>query len=92
MLTIVVVLFLSVFFIGGMRLVQANENVVYDKSFITVEVKDGDTLTSFAQEFSGSAADYSDYINEVKSINNLKSDTIHVGCYLLIPVYEIYQE
>ena len=88
MLTIVVILFFSVFFIGGMRLVIANHAIEYNKSFITIEISNGDTLMSIAQEYTVSSVDYSDYVEEVKSINNLKSDTIHSGCYLLIPVYE----
>lgn len=87
MLTIVLVLFLSVFLIGGMKLVQADENIQYEKSFLTIEIEEGDTLTSIAAEYSVSSVKYVDYIQEVKDINNLKSDTIHTGCYLLIPVY-----
>lgn len=71
-----------------MRLVFANDAIEYDKSFITIEIGNGDTLMSLAQEYAVSSVDYSDYIEEVKSINNLKSDTIHSGCYLLIPIYE----
>lgn len=89
MLTIGTVLFLSVFVIGGMRLVCADENMQYDKSFVSIEIEEGDTLISIAEEYAISAAQYSDYIEEVKSINNLKSDTIHDGCYLMVPVYQI---
>ncbi|MCM1498633.1 MAG: LysM peptidoglycan-binding domain-containing protein [Clostridium sp.] len=74
-----------------MRLVFADDAIEYDKSFITIEISEGDTLTSLAQEYAVSSNDYSDYIEEVKSINNLKSDTIHSGCYLLVPVYEVVQ-
>lgn len=89
MLTIGAVLFFSMFVIGGMRWVCADENIQYNKSFTSIEIEDGETLTSIAEEYAISAAQYSDYIEEVKSINNLKSDTIHTGCYLMIPVYQI---
>ena len=88
MLTIGAIIFLSTFMISGMRLVCADENIQYNKSFISIEIEEGDTLTSIAKEYAISAAQYSDYINEVKSINNLKSDIIHAGCYLMIPVYQ----
>lgn len=89
MLTITLILLLSFFTIGGMQLVKANESTIYDKSFIAIEIEEGDTLTSIAKEYAISKADYRDYIMEVKSINNLKNDTIHTGCYLLVPVYDI---
>lgn len=91
MLTIAVVLILTIIFFGGMSIVKADEAVEYEKSFISIEIENGDTLTSIAQEYAKSAADYSDYIDEVKSINSIKGDTIHTGCYLLVPVYTIVE-
>lgn len=89
MLTIVLVVFLSLFLFGGMKLVQADESFQYEKSFTTIEIEAGDTLSSIAAEYSISSVEDADYIQEVKEINNLKSDTIHIGCYLLVPVYHI---
>lgn len=89
MLTIICVLFLSLFAISGMKLVRADESITYDKSFTTITIEEGDTLISIAEEYSLPASEYRDYIDEVKSINNLKDDTIHAGCYLLIPVYDV---
>lgn len=87
MLTIMVIFILSVLFIGSMRLVKADEQIQYDKNFISIEIESGDTLTSIAKEYAISEAEYHSYIEEVKSINSIKNDTIHSGCYLLIPVY-----
>lgn len=89
MLTILCIIFLSVFTIGGIHLVWADESLQYDKSFATITIEEGDTLTSIAEQYAISEAEYRDYINEVKSINNLKDDTIHAGCYLLVPVYDV---
>lgn len=91
MLTFGIILFLSFFIIGGMKLVQANESIQYEKSFITIQIERGDTLTSIAEEYALSEADYLKYIDEVKEINNLKDETIHAGCYLLVPIYSILQ-
>lgn len=90
MLTILCVLFLSLFTIRGMQLVKADEALSYDKSFVTIEIEEGDTLSSIAKEYALSETGYADYIAEVKSINNLKNNTIHAGCYLLVPVYNIH--
>lgn len=87
MLTALLILFLSICVIGGIHNVLADENISYDKSFVSIEISDGDTLSSIAEKYAISPADYSSYVEEVKSINNLKGDTIHTGCYLMVPVY-----
>jgi cell division protein YceG involved in septum cleavage len=89
MLTMFVLLVAIFSFIFGMRFVRADEKIEYEKSFISIEVNDGDTLTSIAQDYAVSAAEYDTYISEVKNINNLDNDTIHAGCYLLVPVYDV---
>lgn len=87
MLTVLLVLFLSVCVIGGIRHVLADDNIPYDKSFVSIEISDGDTLSSIAEQYAISPSYYNSYVEEVKSINNLKGDTIHAGCYLMVPVY-----
>ena len=85
MLTILLVfIFLCVIMLRN-RMVQARESVQYEKTFQSIEIESGTTLTSIAQEYS--ISDYDNYIEEVKKINNLHDDTIHAGCYLMIPVY-----
>ncbi len=90
MLIIVGILIIVSFIIGHMTSVQADESRSYDKSFTTITIEEGTTLTDIAMEYAVSEADYNDYIAEVKEINNLNQDTIHAGCYLLIPVYREY--
>ncbi len=87
MFTIIIIIALCFSILGGMRLVQADESVEYEKNFYAIEVQTGDTLTSIAQEYAQSKADYQDYMEEVIEINQLKDDKIHAGCYLMIPVY-----
>lgn len=91
MLTVCFILIMVVTFFGGIRFVNADEAIEYEKSFISIEIEQGDTLTSIAQEYATSEAEYQDYIEEVKNINNLKNDIIHNGCYLLVPVYTIVE-
>ena len=81
----VIVLFIV---LGSMKIVSADKAVDYKKSFATIEVSTGDTLTSIAEEYAISEADQEEYINEVMRINQLKNEVIHSGCYLLVPVYE----
>ena len=92
MLTILVILFFSIFILGSMSMVRASDSIQYAKSFISIEVESGDTLTSIAKEYAISVAHYSDYVEEVKNINNLKDDRIYAGCYLMIPVYQSIEE
>ncbi len=88
MSTILMISIIVFSFFGGIHFVNADESIEYEKSFVSIEIESGDTLTALAQEYAISEADYEDYIEEVKSINNLKDDVIHHGCYLLIPVYD----
>lgn len=58
------------------------------KYYRTIEVSDGDTLWSIADEY----ADFSyvskdEYINEIKKINSISGDTIHSGNYLTVSYY-----
>lgn len=87
MYTILTFLILIIFSVTIIFKVKANNYKSYNKSFISIEIQQGDTLSSIASEYAISSSQYQDYINEIKSINNLKSDRIHAGCYLLIPYY-----
>ena len=60
-----------------------------------VEVKDGDSLWSIAKENMSAKEDYAgftdiyQYVHEIKKCNNMKSDQVNAGCYLMIPYYDI---
>lgn len=88
MLTFGAAFFISVFMVSGKQAVRADESISYDKSFMSIEIQQGDTLHSIAEEYAVSGVNCDTYISEVKNINNLHSDTIHAGCYLLIPIYQ----
>lgn len=58
------------------------------KYYKSVEIEAGDTLWSIAEEYMSD--DYNsafDYIREIKYINNIQTDKITVGKYLIIPYY-----
>ncbi len=86
--TVILLILAFIFFSGG-NIVKAGEKREYTKNFISIVIEEGDTLTSIAQTYAKTEADYPEYIDEVIFINNLKSDVIHSGCYLLVPTYEI---
>lgn len=66
----------------------------YEKAlyYKTIEVKEGDTLWTIADEYmDGEFDNKEDYINEIKNINHVYDDTIHTGAYLTVPYYEIIE-
>lgn len=79
------VLILSVFM--HTQLVNANEKDTYVKSFTTIEIKEGDTLSSIAEKYAKPGEDIQLYIEEVIAMNNITDDKIHYGCYLVVPTY-----
>ena len=58
------------------------ENVYYK----TIQVEEGDTLWTLADQYMGNCSfNRQEYIDEVKEMNHLASDTIESGAYLMIP-------
>ena len=70
--------------------VNANKNpeLSMKKQYVSIQIQQGDSLWSIADEYMGPGYDnINDYIKEIKKINGLKSQTIHVGGYIVIPQY-----
>ena len=63
---------------------KASNEVNTYKYYTSIEVQKGDTLWTIAQQYAGDDADYASYIEEVKDMNQLTSDTIHAGEYLTV--------
>ncbi len=53
----------------------------------SIRVESGDTLWSIATEYCPDTQEISDYIDEIKSINSIKNDTIKAGDYIIVSVY-----
>lgn len=75
----------------GDRVVKAQESV-NDIQYKVVEIKDGDSLWSIAKENMDNTNDSGftniyQYIHEIKRCNNMKSNQINTGCYLMVPYY-----
>ena len=64
-----------------------------DIQYKVVEVQEGDSLWSIAREnMEEKSNDYGftdiyQYIHEIKKCNNMKSNQINTGCYLMVPYY-----
>ena len=75
----------------GDRVVKAQESA-NDIQYKVVEIKNGDSLWSIAKENmdntnnSGFINIYQ-YIHEIKRCNNMKSNQVNAGCYLMVPYY-----
>ena len=75
----------------GDRVVKAQESA-NDIQYKVVEIKDGDSLWSIAKENMANTNDSGfiniyQYIHEIKRCNNMKSNQVNAGCYLMVPYY-----
>ena len=75
----------------GDRVVKAQESAK-DIQYKVVEIKDGDSLWSIAKENMDNTNDSGfiniyQYIHEIKRCNNMKSNQVNAGCYLMVPYY-----
>ncbi|MCR5702772.1 MAG: LysM peptidoglycan-binding domain-containing protein [Lachnospiraceae bacterium] len=87
MLTILT--FVLIFGIGHIAYANSAAKNSYEKTYISYEIKEGDSLCSVADQFKFPGLKSQEFIDEVKTINNLKNDTIHAGCYIIVPVYTL---
>ena len=89
---LIISLFSVCFFLYfGDRVVKAQESA-NDIQYKVVEIKDGDSLWSIAKENMDNTTDSGfiniyQYIHEIKRCNNMKSNQINAGCYLMVPYY-----
>ena len=75
----------------GDWVVKAQESA-NDIQYKVVEIKNGDSLWSIAKENMDNTNDSGfiniyQYIHEIKRCNNMKSNQINAGCYLMVPYY-----
>lgn len=75
----------------GDRVVKAQESA-NDIQYKVVEIKDGDSLWSIAKENMDNTNDSGfiniyQYIHEIKRCNNMKSNQVNAGSYLMVPYY-----
>lgn len=67
---------------------KAESNVSYEKRIVSVRVAENDSLWKIAERFYCSEKEsILDFIDDIKRINHLKSDTIYPDTYLVIQYY-----
>ncbi|MBQ9885835.1 MAG: LysM peptidoglycan-binding domain-containing protein [Lachnospiraceae bacterium] len=59
-----------------------------DSYYQSIRIEAGDTLWTIAEEYCPSSHDIHDYIETVKSINDIKNNTIKAGDYIIVTVYK----
>lgn len=58
-----------------------------DSYYQSIRVESGDTLWSIATEYCPDTQEIGDYIDEIKAINSIKTDTIKAGDYIIVSIY-----
>ena len=57
-------------------------------AYESIRISGGDSLWSIAQEYHG-LENTADFVKELKVLNNLSSDRIQTGSYILVPVTSV---
>lgn len=96
-MTLFLTLLVAFTFVIGIKFVDVNakksDNYIMKREYISVEIEAGDTLWSLANEYMGLGySDVDAYIDDIKSVNGIRSNTIHSGNYLIIPRYVAMEE
>lgn len=93
----IILIFTLLFLLGGVllgsswsdakRTKAANERPIY-KYYTSIQIEKDDTLWSIAECYGNEEyQSKSEYITEVKQLNQIDEDQIHSGQHLLIPYY-----
>ena len=79
----------AILILSGRNVIQAEEEPYPHKYYTSITIEPGDSLWSIACTYiDGHYSTVQEYIDELKVINDLKSDTIHAYEHLLVSYYE----
>jgi len=80
---------LSIFVLSISTQASEYENAMEYKYYKSIEISKGDTLWSIAKENmdKNHYKNIFEYVNEVKAMNAMKSDSIVSGSYIIVPYY-----
>ena len=67
---------------------QAAQRDTQKTTYESIRINGGDSLWSIAQEYHG-IENTADFVEELRVLNNLSSDRIQSGSYLLVPVTSV---
>lgn len=89
-LTICIVCILAITVGGFLSKAKADNEEVYYKYYKSIQIEEGDTLWSLAEEnMNGQYKNSNVYIKEVMDMNAMSDDTIVAGEYIVIPYYSV---
>ena len=67
---------------------SATDGELMEKYYTSVYIEEGDTIWGIAKKYmTKEYRSIRSYVKEIKECNNLYSDDITAGCYLLVPYY-----
>lgn len=87
----IVVLFCTTLSVYAAYINQETDEVTSQHKYVkSILIESGDTLWSIAERFADKEhySNYFEYMNEVKRINNMRTDRIKAGNHLMIVYYE----
>ncbi len=88
--SLVVITIVILFFVFLTPTKSTSAQIVGEKTVKSVMVTEGDSLWSIASEYYTELdGSMSDYMDEIRRTNQLSSDAIRAGNYLVIPYYVI---
>lgn len=89
--TTLIILLIILFFVLYSPAKSTSAQIDGEKSVKNVLVCEGDSLWSIAKEnYTELDGSLSDYVNEIRMTNQMSSDAVRVGTYLIVPYYVIH--
>jgi len=81
---------------GIMKVTAIGSEKPIQKQYKSIQIEEGDTLWDIAMEYNDSSlskCSTTEYIDDMKTINNLvRDDKITAGNYIIVPVYIVAEE
>ena len=74
-------------FLSGAVRTQAAPSEISCKYYTSIEVEHNDTLWSLEERYNNGTEDRDTYINNIKQLNNMRTDIITEGRYILLYYY-----
>ena len=71
----------------GTIMVNASDAKQPDKYYTSIEIKQNDTLWSLESKYNNGTEPRDTYINNIKQLNHIDTDTIIEGSYILLYYY-----
>lgn len=71
----------------GTIMVNASDTKQPDKYYTSIMIEQNDTLWSLESQYNNGTEDRDTYINNIKQLNHMTTDTIIEGSYILLYYY-----